>query len=355
MTSWGSVRRKRRPTTRTWLRARRARRCAPAATRPTMRGRGTTGCTRRRAAGAVPAHTSFPATLGAVNLAILLSTPFKPPRCRCRDSQYRACAKVRRFFLVACTCRRQNKRHIPEISYKHSFWWEWQYTMKPVCPWRRRWTRTGCSAASRPRAATWTPRRRRRARRRCCSGCRRALQRPQRPLGPGTARAAKRRRELEPRAHPRVACDRRYSVTRAAARSVLRAQRLARDPTPRLAASIRPRACAHAAPPASCAWPCSRAGVESAGAAERGAADGRRAAQTEDEAEVENALVALLGFDKFELIKELLRNRLKIVWCTRRERAQSEDERARIEARRPPGPAAALQGFACDSGSSTRP
>ncbi len=144
-------------------------------------------------------------------------------------------------------------------------------------------------------------------------------------------------------------------MTRAAARSVLRAQRLARDPTPRLAASIRPRACAHAAPPASCAWPCSRAGVESAGAAERGAADGRRAAQTEDEAEVENALVALLGFDKFELIKELLRNRLKIVWCTRRERAQSEDERARIEARRPPGLAAALQGCACDSGSSTRP
>ncbi|KAK9842537.1 hypothetical protein WJX81_005041 [Elliptochloris bilobata] len=54
--------------------------------------------------------------------------------------------------------------------------------------------------------------------------------------------------------------------------------------------------------------------------------------QVEDEAEVENALVALLDFDKFDLIKELLRNRLKIVWCTRRERAQSEEERARIEA-----------------------
>lgn len=53
----------------------------------------------------------------------------------------------------------------------------------------------------------------------------------------------------------------------------------------------------------------------------------------DDEAEVENALVALLDFDKFDLIKELLRNRLKIVWCTRRERAQSEDERARIEVR----------------------
>lgn len=59
----------------------------------------------------------------------------------------------------------------------------------------------------------------------------------------------------------------------------------------------------------------------------------RRAAQVDDEAEVENALVALLDFDKFDLIKELLRNRLKIVWCTRRERAQSEDERTRIEVR----------------------
>ena len=46
---------------------------------------------------------------------------------------------------------------------------------------------------------------------------------------------------------------------------------------------------------------------------------------------MENALVALLDFDKFDLIKDLLRNRLKIVWCTRRERAQSEDERTRIE------------------------
>ncbi len=53
----------------------------------------------------------------------------------------------------------------------------------------------------------------------------------------------------------------------------------------------------------------------------------------DDEAEVENALVALLDFDKFDLIKELLRNRLKIVWCTRRERAQSEEERTRIEVR----------------------
>lgn len=38
-----------------------------------------------------------------------------------------------------------------------------------------------------------------------------------------------------------------------------------------------------------------------------------------------------LDFDKFELIKELLKNRVKIVWCTRLQRAQAEDEKARIE------------------------
>lgn len=37
---------------------------------------------------------------------------------------------------------------------------------------------------------------------------------------------------------------------------------------------------------------------------------------------VENELVLSLGFEAFELIKELLRNRLKIVWCTRLSRAQ---------------------------------
>lgn len=36
----------------------------------------------------------------------------------------------------------------------------------------------------------------------------------------------------------------------------------------------------------------------------------------------ENALVMLLDFDKFDLIKVLLKNRVKIVWCTRLARAQ---------------------------------
>ena len=55
--------------------------------------------------------------------------------------------------------------------------------------------------------------------------------------------------------------------------------------------------------------------------------------QTGEDRDVENRLVQLLDFDKFELIKELLKNRLKIVWCTRLQRAQAEDERARIEVR----------------------
>ena len=54
-------------------------------------------------------------------------------------------------------------------------------------------------------------------------------------------------------------------------------------------------------------------------------------AQTGEDRDVENKLVQLLDFDKFELIKELLKNRLKIVWCTRLQRAQAEDERTRIE------------------------
>lgn len=38
-----------------------------------------------------------------------------------------------------------------------------------------------------------------------------------------------------------------------------------------------------------------------------------------------------LNFDKFDMIKQLLRNRLKIVWCMRLERAESNEERDRIE------------------------
>ena len=51
---------------------------------------------------------------------------------------------------------------------------------------------------------------------------------------------------------------------------------------------------------------------------------------SESDREVENLLVTLLEYDKFEMIKELLRNRLKIVWCIRLERAD-QDDRKRLE------------------------
>jgi pre-mRNA-splicing helicase BRR2 len=50
---------------------------------------------------------------------------------------------------------------------------------------------------------------------------------------------------------------------------------------------------------------------------------------------VENKLVTLLDFDRLRLIKELLRNRTKIVWCIRLQRARDADESARIEVRAP--------------------
>ncbi|KAL6642025.1 hypothetical protein ACP70R_020206 [Stipagrostis hirtigluma subsp. patula] len=50
-----------------------------------------------------------------------------------------------------------------------------------------------------------------------------------------------------------------------------------------------------------------------------------------DGRDVENRLVALFDFDKFDLIKLLLRNRLKILWCTRLARAESHQQRSKIE------------------------
>ncbi|KAF8377551.1 hypothetical protein HHK36_030933 [Tetracentron sinense] len=50
-----------------------------------------------------------------------------------------------------------------------------------------------------------------------------------------------------------------------------------------------------------------------------------------DDREVETKLLVHLQFDKFSLIKLLLRNRLKIVWCTRLARAEDQEERKKIE------------------------
>ena len=49
------------------------------------------------------------------------------------------------------------------------------------------------------------------------------------------------------------------------------------------------------------------------------------------DSQVETHLVDLLDFDKFALIKMLLQNRLKVVWCMRLNRAQNDEEHTRIQ------------------------
>ncbi|KAJ3691364.1 hypothetical protein LUZ61_020528 [Rhynchospora tenuis] len=64
-------------------------------------------------------------------------------------------------------------------------------------------------------------------------------------------------------------------------------------------------------------------------------------AKGDEDQDIERALVALLEFDKFDLVKLLVRNRFEIVWCTRLARAEDQDQRKRIEeemaATGPPG------------------
>ncbi|XP_027106928.1 DExH-box ATP-dependent RNA helicase DExH12-like [Coffea arabica] len=50
-----------------------------------------------------------------------------------------------------------------------------------------------------------------------------------------------------------------------------------------------------------------------------------------DDREVETKLLLHLQFDKFSLVKYMLRNRLKIVWCTRLARAEDQEDRKKIE------------------------
>lgn len=54
--------------------------------------------------------------------------------------------------------------------------------------------------------------------------------------------------------------------------------------------------------------------------------------QIKDDRACENKLVILLDYDKFDFIKILLRNRSKILYCTRLKQAQSEIEKSSIEA-----------------------
>lgn len=53
--------------------------------------------------------------------------------------------------------------------------------------------------------------------------------------------------------------------------------------------------------------------------------------EDEDDREVENKLVILLDYDKFDFIKVLLQNRAKISYCMRLHRADSAEEKAQIE------------------------
>ncbi|KAK1284246.1 hypothetical protein QJS10_CPB21g01301 [Acorus calamus] len=55
------------------------------------------------------------------------------------------------------------------------------------------------------------------------------------------------------------------------------------------------------------------------------------AAEGGDDREVEGVLVVLLNYEKFDLVRLLLRNRQKIVWCTRLARAEGEEQRRMIE------------------------
>ena len=64
--------------------------------------------------------------------------------------------------------------------------------------------------------------------------------------------------------------------------------------------------------------------------------------ETDDERACENRLVLLLDYDKFDLIKKLLKSRARVVWCTRLARAQDDDEKARIAEQMSARPEAAV-------------
>lgn len=61
------------------------------------------------------------------------------------------------------------------------------------------------------------------------------------------------------------------------------------------------------------------------------AEDTLAALRLRDLREAENKLVMLLDFDRFDLIKELIKNRVRLVYCMRLARAQNDEERGEIE------------------------
>ena len=50
-------------------------------------------------------------------------------------------------------------------------------------------------------------------------------------------------------------------------------------------------------------------------------------------ADLERDLLELLDYSHFALVKELIQNRLTVVWCTRLARAQDEAEERAVEVR----------------------
>jgi pre-mRNA-splicing helicase BRR2 len=54
--------------------------------------------------------------------------------------------------------------------------------------------------------------------------------------------------------------------------------------------------------------------------------------QSPDSRYIENELVPLLDYERFDFVKLLVRNRKKITFCTRLGKAQSDEERKQIEA-----------------------
>lgn len=54
---------------------------------------------------------------------------------------------------------------------------------------------------------------------------------------------------------------------------------------------------------------------------------------SDSERELEQDLLALLDYDKFGLVKQLIGNRLAIVWCLRLAKAPNEDTEKRLEVR----------------------
>ncbi|KAF8063039.1 BRR2A [Scenedesmus sp. PABB004] len=82
-------------------------------------------------------------------------------------------------------------------------------------------------------------------------------------------------------------------------------------------------------------------GIADAAAAQSLAGEVMAALQGDDASACESRVVSLVGLDHFELAKELLTNRLKIVWVSRLRQAQDDAEIAAVEAEMRADPAAA--------------